>query len=189
MRNLTKGLLIAAAVVATGWLLLSTLYTQSVSEELTRLRRESRSDVVYLRNRIKELESELTAGLLDRLTPPSEAVDGEAEPDTAPVIDADPAGKETTPAEPSTEAVTVPTHKTPETQTPTVEAPETDSSAALYLLSEHNGVIGVFDASGELLRTVNVFVMTLPEADREALAVGIPAFSWQELCELVERYE
>ena len=169
-------------VAALGVAILSTLYTQTVSEEVTRLRRESRSDIVYLRTRIRELESELTASLLNSLDPPSEAVggDGETEPDTDAATDT--AGS-------VTEAVTIPTHQTPETQSPTVGAPETDASAALYLLTEHNGVIGVYDESGELLRTVNVFVMTLPEAEREALEVGIPAYSYEEMCDLVERYE
>jgi hypothetical protein len=31
--------------------------------------------------------------------------------------------------------------------------------------------------------------MTLPEAEREALAVGIPARSWSEAVEMLDRYE
>ena len=189
MKKLTKGLLIAVAVVALGWSVLSTLYTQTVSHELTRLRRESRSDAVYLRNRIKELESGLTSLLFDRSNPPSEAVDGDGLTDTSPNAGQDTASREPNTAEPSTEAVTLPTHKAPETQAPGMDLPESDQPTAQYLLCEHNGIIGVFDASGELLRTINVFVMTLPEAEREALAVGIPAFSHGELGELVSRYE
>lgn len=181
MKKLMNGLLIALAVVLLSGLILSALYTQTVSDELTRLRRESRSDIVYLRTRIRELESELTESLLLAF-PPSQNVGGTGETETGTDSDADS-------DESLTEAVTVPTHQAPETQSPTLEIPETEALAAAYLLTEHNGMIGVFDASGELLKTVNVFVMTLPEAEREALEVGIPAYSYEEMCKLAERYE
>ena len=177
MRKFLKGLMISAAALALGWLVLGTVYTHTVSDEVTRLRRESRSDIVYLRTRVRELESELTASLSGMEAPPAEAVDGDAPGEFTP-------GETTLGTD--TEAVTVPTHKAPETQAPDTE---TVSPAALYLLAEHNGVIGVFDATGELMRTVNVFVMTLPEAEQEALAVGIPVYSYEELCGLVEQYE
>ncbi len=182
MKKIMKGLVITVAIVALGWSILSTLYTQTVSEELTRLRRESRSDIIYLRTRIRELESELTASLLNFGNPPSEAVGGDCESDPSTDVTTETEGW-------VTEAVTVPAHKAPETQSPILDAPETEASVALYLLTEHNGVIGVFDASGELLRTVNVFIMTLPEAEREALKVGIPVYSHEEMCRLVEQYE
>ena len=179
MKKLTAGLLIFAAVMTVGWLVLSNMYTHEVSEELTLLRRESRSDLVYLRNRVRELESELYRK--DDSSPTSAETD-------APDTEAD--GGITEPATEGdlTEAVTVPTHNAPETQ-PVSEESDTEIPAALYLVAEYNGVIGVFDAAGELLRTVNVFIMTLPEADREALAVGIPAYSLEEALELTERYE
>ena len=71
----------------------------------------------------------------------------------------------------------LPVHQPPETQAPS--EPETAIPPSLYLIAEHKGIIGLFDASGELLRSVNVFVMTLPEAEREALAVGIPAIGYK----------
>lgn len=182
MKRIWKGLTIFAAALALGWLIFGTAYTRSISDEITRLRRESRSDIVYLRNCVRELEAKLAVGLGEY---PSKAVGGEAE--------------ETAPA-PETEAVTVPVHKAPETGEPETEqatdAPagaeadaDTAAPAALYLLAEHNGVIGVFDAAGQVLRTINVFVMTLPEAEQEALRVGIPAYSFEEMCGLVEQYE
>ena len=190
MSKCTKGLLIAALCILTTWLGLAYLYTYSVSEELATLRRENRSDTVYLRYRIRELESELDAGVKGLL--PAEPVGGGAADTVAPPAET---GKESdamtdtdqTTASPDTEAVTLPVHQSPETQAPS--EPETAVPPSLYLIAEHDGIIGLFDASGELLRSVNVFVMTLPEAEREALAVGIPAWSWSEAMETLDRYE
>ena len=191
MSKCTKGLLIAALCLLTTWLGLAYLYTYSVSEELAMLRREDRSDTVYLRCRIRELESKLTAGLQEIL--PAEPVGGVGEETTAPAETEEERESETVTdtavetAAPDTEAVTLPVHQSPETQAPS--EPETAIPPSLYLIAEHKGIIGLFDASGELLRSVNVFVMTLPEAAREALAVGIPARSWSEAVEMLDRYE
>lgn len=191
MSKCTKGLLIAALCLLTTWLGLAYLYTYSVSEELAMLRREDRSDTVYLRCRIRELESKLTAGLQEIL--PAEPVGGVGEETTAPAETEEERESETVTdtavetAAPDTEAVTLPVHQSPETQAPS--EPETAIPPSLYLIAEHKGIIGLFDASGELLRSVNVFVMTLPEAEREALAVGIPARSWSEAVEMLDRYE
>lgn len=191
MSKCTKGLLIAALCLLTTWLGLAYLYTYSVSEELAMLRREDRSDTVYLRCRIRELESKLTAGLQEIL--PAEPVGGVGEETTAPSETEEERESETVTdtavesAAPDTEAVTLPVHQSPETQAPS--EPETAIPPSLYLIAEHKGIIGLFDASGELLRSVNVFVMTLPEAEREALAVGIPARSWSEAVEMLDRYE
>ena len=190
MKKMLIGLAVAATAIVLGGLSLSAAYTHTVSEEVTKLRRESRSDIVYLRTRVRELESELTASLLDRLTPPSQPVDGVIETeviiDETETTDESESDSETQSGD---EAVTVPAHKAPETGEPAEDTAETESSAAMYLLTGYNGVIGIFDASGELVRTINVFVMTLPEAEQEALAVGIPAYSYEEMCELAEQYE
>ena len=191
MSKCTKGLLIAALCLLTTWLGLAYLYTYSVSEELAMLRREDRSDTVYLRCRIRELESKLSAGLQEIL--PAEPVGGVGEETTAPAETEEERESETVTdtavetAAPDTEEVTLPVHQSPETQAPS--EPETAIPPSLYLIAEHKGIIGLFDASGELLRSVNVFVMTLPEAEREALAVGIPARSWSEAVEMLDRYE
>lgn len=194
MSKTAKGLLIAALCVLTTWVGLSTLYAHSLSEELTLLRREGRSDTVYLRSRIRELESELTVYLGEVFTAPSAPMGGEASTegltDGETVTEKETVG-ETAPQKPAdTEGVTLPTHNSPET-VPSVDrqpTPET-APAAPYLVAAHNGIIGLFDASGALLRTVNVYLMTLPEADRAALTVGIPAGDWEEALELLGRYE
>jgi hypothetical protein len=192
MSKTAKGLLIAALCVLTTWMGIACLYTYSVSEELKTLRRESRSDTVYLRWRIKDLESELAAERAEGMLPPTESVGGApseteegevtAHEDTEEVTTDTP---ETRP-DASTEEVTLPVHQSPETQAPTEEA--TDAPVSLYLIAEHNGIIGLFDTSGALLRSVNIFVMTLPTADREALAVGIPASSWEEALTVLDRF-
>lgn len=196
MSKTAKGLLIAALCVLTTWMGIACLYTYSVSEELTTLRRESRSDTVYLRCRIRDLESELAAERAKEQTPPAEAVGGNpAQPQRGETIA--PAETEegvTSPADTapqakpdsSTEEVTLPTHQSPETQAPAEEV--TATPASLYLIAESGGVIGLFDASGALLKSVNVFVMTLPEADRKALSVGIPASSWEEALTVLDRF-
>lgn len=192
MSKTAKGLLIAALCILTTWMALACLYTYSVSEELKTLRRESRSDTVYLRCRVKDLESELAAERAEGMLPPAESVGGvpaETEEnevtvpeDTQEVTTAAPAPR----PDASTEEVTLPVHQSPETHAPAEES--TDAPVSLYLIAEHNGIIGLFDTSGALLRSVNVFVMTLPKSDREALAVGIPASSWEEALTLLDRF-
>jgi hypothetical protein len=39
------------------------------------------------------------------------------------------------------------------------------------------------------VRVINVFVMTLPQAEQEALAMGIPAYSEEEMWQIAERFE
>lgn len=185
MSKTVKGLLIAAFCVLAAWAALSTLYTYSVAEELTTLRREGRSDTVYLRCRIRDLESELAVRLDEKLPQPSEPVDGEATTekptdDTAAPIPSD--------TEAATEDVTIPTHNSPET-IPSVDNEPDPAPASPYLVAVHEGIIGLFDASGALLKTANVYIMTLPEADRDVLTVGIPAGDWEEALEILGRYE
>ena len=195
MKKLFKALIATAAVAALVGVLLSAAYTQTVSEELARLRRESRSDVVYLRNRVRDLENELKASIFDfdedsADTEITEETEAQTDPSAEETL-ADTAGD----ADVNEEEVTIPTHNSPETQAPSEETSdaaasvEADTSAAAYLLTVHDDVIGVFDGDGELVRTVNVFVMTLPEAEQKALAVGILANSEEELLALLEQYE
>lgn len=192
MSKTAKGLLIAALCILTTWMGIACLYTYSVSEELTTLRRESRSDTVYLRCRIRDLESELDAERAEGIQPPTEDVGGDpTDTDGGNVTnpadtDLETGTSQETSPDASTEEVTLPVHQSPETQAPVEET--TAVPASLYLVAEENGIIGLFDASGALLKSVNVFVMTLPKADREALSVGIPAASWEEAMSILDRY-
>lgn len=197
MSKITKGLLIAAFSVLTVSLIFSTMYTYSVSEELSLLRREGRSDLVYLRSRIRDLESELSAQQADTdvsVTIPAggdDPADGPANGPTngADGTDTDREASTSTPAE-ETEEVTIPTHSSPETSPPAdTEASAAPLPASPYLVAAHDGVIGIFDATGALLKTANVYIMTLPESDRSTLEVGIPAGSWAEALRLLDMYE
>lgn len=71
---------------------------------------------------------------------------------------------------------------------PETDAPETAVPTALYTVREIGGRIGIFDAGGALVRTVNVPVATLPRADRQQLAVGITIHSEEELQTLIEDF-
>ena len=196
MSKTAKGLLIAALCILTTWIGLSTLYTYSVSEELSLLRREGRSDTVYLRCRIRDLESELSAGLTTQEPAPDESADQEAaaeassdrEVSTSMTTDCEIPTQSPDGQEAVTEGVTFPTHSSPETAPVGGESPSEPSLVSPYLVASHEGIIGLFDASGALLRTANVYIMTLPESDREALTVGIPAGDWAEALEILERY-
>jgi len=191
MSKTTKGLLIAAFCVLAVWAGLATLYTYSVSEELTMLRREGRSDMVYLRCRIRDLESELSARSDGSDNSPNVSVE---EDSTDHVKNESPSGSDEVPpdrpVEEATEGVTIPTLNAPETAPPidAEDIPETPP-AAPYLVTAHEGIIGLFDATGALLKTANVYIMTLPAADRAALEVGIPAGNWAEALRLLEMYE
>ena len=193
MKQVTKILLFGLLAMSLLWSALSTLYAQELSEELTSLRRENRSDNVYLRNRVKDLESEIKEYLRLSLQavggnaqndwkPDGEETTSETETDTG---DTDSVETDRVP-EAATEEVTVPVQNSPETMPPE-DVPTVDASpAALYVVTEYNGIIGVFDPVGELVRTVNVLTFTLPQADRSALQLGIPAYSEQELIEILE---
>jgi hypothetical protein len=195
MRSFTRILLISITVLSLLTAGLSVLYTREVSEELTALRRESRSDTVYLRCRVRDLESELRESLRGHLGEdglPAEDVtktsDGTATPpmpEDTPDEGTSASDAPASPEETVTEAVTLPVHHSPETSPSDTEP----ASAALYLICEHGGIIGVFDRAGKLTDTRNVLVMTLPRADRDALTVGIPVFSEEELEALLEKYE
>ena len=211
MKPIFKGLLVTAVAFTVGWTLMSALYTYDLSEELTLLRRETTNNTVYLRSRIRELESLMNLKPDGQPVEPGTPVGGDAEDlekeeshppanggqtgqasdtqpsppseDDRPPVTSAPTESPASPS-PDTEAVTLPVPQAPETRPPEAES----AIPSLYLIAECNGIIGLFDASGELIQTVNVFVMTLPETDREALAVGIPASSWQEACEMLGRY-
>ena len=193
MKQVTKILLFGLLALSLLWSALSTLYAQELSQQLTSLRRENRSDTVYLRNRVKNLESEIKEYLRLSL----QAVGGNASNDQNVETEETTAEAETSTTEAGsmkpeeapehvTEEVTIPVQNSPET-IPTEDVPPVETSPyALYVITEHNGIIGVFDPVGKLVRTVNVLVVALPQADQDALRLGIPAYSEQELIEILD---
>ena len=57
-----------------------------------------------------------------------------------------------------------------------------------FWVREHEGVIGVFGVDGELEYTVEVYIKTLPQRDRELLKNGIYAKDREELLEILGDY-
>lgn len=102
--------------------------------------------------------------------------------------------KEDEPMESDTQS-TAPESTAPETESESQSikqpeaAPESTAPAVMFTAREVNGRIGIFDASGALVRTLGVPVVTLPRADREQLAVGIALASQAELDALIADYE
>ena len=56
-----------------------------------------------------------------------------------------------------------------------------------YMLKEYNGKIGVYE-NESLIYTLDKYVFTLPEIDKQLLKDGIKAASKTELYELIEEY-
>ena len=56
----------------------------------------------------------------------------------------------------------------------------------VYILKEYNGIIGVFDEKGNLMKTINTAVSSLSAQDREQLTHGIITTSNEELAGLIE---
>ena len=60
---------------------------------------------------------------------------------------------------------------------------------AIYRLYECGGKIGIYDAKTEVLvDIIDVFVATLPSADRLALKKGIEIFAFSELAQIIEDF-
>jgi len=61
---------------------------------------------------------------------------------------------------------------------------------SLYTVGEENGMVAVFSGSdGSLIELTDYPVAALPIADREALSIGIPIDSDEELAMLMEDYQ
>lgn len=59
----------------------------------------------------------------------------------------------------------------------------------LYIISEYEGKIGIYDnKDGKLLEVLDRYIYSLPDADKQYLSEGIPVYSFSELLSLVEDY-
>lgn len=65
---------------------------------------------------------------------------------------------------------------------------ESEQSENMFMLKEYNGIIGVFNESGELTDIIEVDIKSLPRQDQTMLTTGIWATSRQELAALIEDY-
>ena len=64
------------------------------------------------------------------------------------------------------------------------------AECSLYTVGEENGMVAVFSGSdGSLIELTDYPVAALPIADREALSIGIPIDSDEELAMLMEDYQ
>ncbi len=123
------------------------------------------------------IPEDTTAQATENVTLPSE------EPtETHPPAETDtnaPAAAET---EADTETNTEKTPVSTDTQVPDLTEP-----SGGYTVKAHEGIIGVFDAEGCLIESVNVSVITLPEADRRALEEGIAAATMADVRVILDK--
>lgn len=170
MKKLTKVCLITALVLALGGTALTAGLTATLREAFSDHRRSELSDSLRLRARVTQLEEAISSGLSQWLERDSRAED---------VAVGAPAATEPPRAE-ETDEVTHAGALAPE------EPTETESTAPVgYRIARYGSIIGVFDENGELLRTVNVRVDTLPAVDQAALEDGIPAADKQAMLEIL----
>jgi hypothetical protein len=193
MKKLTKILLVCALVLALGGSALSSALAITASQAIKDWRQRNSCDVLTLRARISALEDTLGKGLTalaEKVTEVQEVFapaegngdenngpDGNGENDiqAGEEVSACPAGDEA----PDQAAGEVTLN----------EAHAADPVTIPYVVATYRGIIGVFDGEGNLLRTVNVSVSTLPATDREALDDGIQAASWQDMMDIVGQYQ
>ena len=57
-----------------------------------------------------------------------------------------------------------------------------------HTVKEYNGIIGVFDGEGTLVREIDVTVDSLPDADKQDLMIGIRVYSSDELDRILEEF-
>ena len=58
----------------------------------------------------------------------------------------------------------------------------------LFIAKEYEEKIGIFDTSGHLIQTINIYTKTLPKTDVALLREGIELRSEDELTALIEDY-
>lgn len=58
-----------------------------------------------------------------------------------------------------------------------------------YTVREHMGRIGVFSEEGKLVSVIDVYVKTLPEADRRMLGEGFEIIGQDQLNALIQDYD
>ena len=84
-----------------------------------------------------------------------------------------------------------PAEKDSETIYVYLASPESDSESqtASFLIKERDGKIGIFDSEGKLLRIIETYIKSLPEAERTAIEEGYDVYSEKELYSIIEAYE
>ena len=86
-------------------------------------------------------------------------------------------------SEPSTEYIYV----APDPRRP--QSSVTDAgSEEIYTIREHNGKIGIFYSNGTLKEVLEVYIKSLPEADRHLLREGFEVIGEKQLNGIIEDY-
>lgn len=67
--------------------------------------------------------------------------------------------------------------------------PQEMDTDKIYTVREHMGRIGIFDESGTLIMTLEVYVRTLPEADKRMLEEGFEIVGEKQLNAIIEDYD
>jgi hypothetical protein len=65
---------------------------------------------------------------------------------------------------------------------------ETTDPETSYIVKNHKGKIGIFGGNGDLIQIIDVYIKTLPIADREMLEEGINIKNVDELRDIIEDY-
>ena len=68
------------------------------------------------------------------------------------------------------------------------ESERTDKEK-VYAVREHMGKIGIFDKDGMLINVLDVYVKTLPEADKRMLEEGFEIVGEKQLNAIIEDYD
>lgn len=186
MKKKAKTILIFLTVVSLLCSLSSTALAMSIQRTLVNARERSLAECLNLRTRIRTLEGQLKEAMVGWI-----ALDTTSESEWEhPSAD----------VETATESVTEETNEVAAVGGTSINADDiaygaadgtTETSFApspVFTIKVYEGVIGVFDDGGKLIRTVNVYVETLPAADRNALSMGICVTGEQEMRAIVDRY-
>lgn len=165
------GILLCITILSVGASVVCAVIAGNVAESFRDYRSSVITTLSSLHGQLNSSKQAFTEALarLDGLQKEDETVESDAQ-STAP---------ESTAPETESESQSI---KQPEA------APESTAPAVMFTAREVNGRIGIFDASGALVRTLTVPVVTLPRADREQLAVGITIHSEEELKALIEDF-
>ena len=76
----------------------------------------------------------------------------------------------------------------PQTEDTTAESSATNTEELHWIVKSYKEMIGVFDEKMQLIRIIEVYTKTLPEADRKLLEEGIVIRSKKEYNALMEDY-
>ena len=71
---------------------------------------------------------------------------------------------------------------------PTTEQTDATKEERVWIIREYEERIGVFSEGGELVKVIDVYTKTLPEADRRLLREGIRVTSEKQLYSIIEDY-